>query len=430
MTGDPAVTPSTFPSASQTLHEAAWPDMLASLQTSYAELTQTRFELERRAAEVEQTRDLFQQVIASMSEALFLLDRAGRVVRTNPAAARLLARREDEVTGQFLADVTGTFDIPTTPWRLLEHSPDGAVVDFEFEVSTATGGIVPVSVSCVLVRDKWDKIDGVLVVARDVTERRRLERERAALYESELEAARMRDQFLSAAAHDLKTPLAGIKGIAQLSRRTAARAGTPQAESLAQNLVSIDRAATRMTALINEMLDVTRLQMGRPIDLDLRRVDLVKLARDAVAEHQQTARRHEILFETTTSEVIGRWDEARLQRVLDNLIGNAIKYSPRGGSVCVAVNADSGIAFLSVRDQGIGIPAADLPRVFERFHRAANAVGTVSGTGIGLASARAIVESHGGIITVESEEGHGSTFAVRLPLDASDSSIEKDGQPD
>src|SRR5688500_10283404 len=111
--------------------------MLASLQTSYAELTQTRFELERRAAEVEETRDLFQQVIASMSEALFLLDRAGRVVRTNPAAARLLACREDEVTGRRLADITGAGDIPTTPWRLLEHSPDGALVDLELDVCTA-----------------------------------------------------------------------------------------------------------------------------------------------------------------------------------------------------------------------------------------------------------------------------------------------------
>ena len=402
--------------------------MLASLQTSYAELTQTRFELERRAAEVEQTRDLFQQVIASMSEALFLLDRAGRVVRTNPAAAHLLGCREDEIAGRLLADVTRTFEIPTTPWRLLEHSPDGAVVDLELDVITAAGDPVPVSVSCVLVRDKWDKIDGVLVVARDVTERRRLERERAALYEAELEAARTRDEFLSAAAHDLKTPLAGIKGIAQLSRRRAARAGTPEGESLAENLVSIDRAATRMTALINEMLDVTRLQMGRPIDLDLRRVDLVKLAREAVAEHQQTARRHEILFETVVSELVGHWDEARLQRVLDNLVGNAIKYSPSGGRVWVAVGAEDGQALLSVRDEGIGIPAADLPRVFERFHRAGNAVGAVSGTGIGLASARAIVESHGGSITVESKEGDGSTFAVQFPLQAPNTSTQKDDE--
>lgn len=413
-------------SPSQALHEAAWPDMLASLQTSYAELTQTRFELERRAAEVEETRDLFQQVIASMSEALFLLDRAGRVVRTNPAAARLLDRREEEITGRLLADVTGTHDIPTTPWRLLEHSPDGALVDLELDVCTATGDTVPVSVSCVLVRDKWDKIDGVLVVARDITERRRLERERAALYEAELEASRMRDEFLSAAAHDLKTPLAGIKGIAQLSRRRAARAGTPESESLAQNLVSIDRAATRMTALINEMLDVTRLQMGRPIDLDVKRLDLVQLAREVVAEHQQTARRHEILLDTTVPEVVGHWDAARLQRVLDNLIGNAVKYSPNGGNVCVTVGAEDGEILLSVRDQGIGIPPADLPRVFERFHRASNAVGAISGTGIGLASARAMVESHGGTITVESEEGRGSTFTVRLPLGVSIISARRD----
>jgi signal transduction histidine kinase len=128
----------------------------------------------------------------------------------------------------------------------------------------------------------------------------------------------------------------------------------------------------------------------------------------------------------------------RLERVLENLLSNAIKYSPEGGSITVAI-ADEEIggpwAVLTVRDQGLGIPAADLPRVFERFQRARNVEGRIGGTGIGLASARQIVEQHGGTIAAESAEGTGSTFTVRLPLafpaaEDVETSPERDAPPD
>lgn len=113
-------------------------------------------------------------------------------------------------------------------------------------------------------------------------------------------------------------------------------------------------------------------------------------------------------------------DEARVHRVLANLLNNAIKYSPDGGAVRVSVNATDGShgksAVLVVRDEGVGIPSDDLPHVFDRFRRGANVVGRFAGTGLGLASARQLVELHGGTISVESEEGKGSTFVVRLPL--------------
>jgi signal transduction histidine kinase len=113
--------------------------------------------------------------------------------------------------------------------------------------------------------------------------------------------------------------------------------------------------------------------------------------------------------------VIGDWDGPRLRRVLDNLLSNAIKYSPAGGEVVVTLAADGDSAVLRVRDQGLGIPAEDLPHIFERFRRARNAAEIV-GTGLGLSGARQLVEQHGGTIQVESQEGAGSTFTVRLPL--------------
>jgi signal transduction histidine kinase len=133
---------------------------------------------------------------------------------------------------------------------------------------------------------------------------------------------------------------------------------------------------------------------------------------------------HRLRIETDLAELAGSWDRARLARVVDNLLANAIKFSPGGGPITVSIRleqerpGEAEWAALAVRDSGVGIPAAELARIFERFQRASNVIGTIEGTGIGLASARHIVESHGGILTVESEEGRGSTFTVRLPLAA------------
>ena len=115
-------------------------------------------------------------------------------------------------------------------------------------------------------------------------------------------------------------------------------------------------------------------------------------------------------------ELVGNFDAPRLERVVDNLLGNAIKYSPGGGCITLSANQQDGWATVVVRDQGIGIPEDDLPHVFEPFRRGANVVGRISGTGIGLASARRIVERHGGTLSVDSQPGEGSAFMIRLPL--------------
>lgn len=121
-------------------------------------------------------------------------------------------------------------------------------------------------------------------------------------------------------------------------------------------------------------------------------------------------------------ELVGDWDRVRLERLVDNLLSNAIKYSPHGGDVVVTIRQarchGGDWAVLAVRDQGIGIPAAEFGRIFERFHRGTNVAGRITGTGIGLASARQVAAEHGGSIAVESREGGGSTFTVRLPLSA------------
>jgi signal transduction histidine kinase len=178
-----------------------------------------------------------------------------------------------------------------------------------------------------------------------------------------------------------------------------------------------------MNALIGELLDFAQGQAGRRLELLRKRTDLVALARQVAAEHQQYTELHRICVEATVPELHGTWDPARLTRALDNLVSNAVKYSPKGGEVRVDINREEGTggaewAVLTVRDEGIGIPERDLPYIFGWFRRAANVPGQISGTGIGLASVFQIVEAHGGTVGVKSVEGEGSVFTVRLPVGA------------
>ncbi|MBV9600563.1 MAG: HAMP domain-containing histidine kinase [Chloroflexi bacterium] len=223
-----------------------------------------------------------------------------------------------------------------------------------------------------------------------------------------------RDEFMSNVSHDLKTPLTFIKGMASLRRRRTAL--TPETEVLVDAFAQIEASAGRMAQQLDELVDASRLEAGRPIELRRQRTDLIELARKAVEQHQHTTDRHALLVVTGLSELVGEWDAIRLGRVVDNLLDNAIKYSPRGGSVEVAIAAEADTAVLSVADRGEGIPAPDLPHIFERFRRGRNVEGRIPGTGIGLAGVQRIIELHGGTISVESQVGVGTNFTIRLPL--------------
>lgn len=254
-----------------------------------------------------------------------------------------------------------------------------------------------------------------LSLAADLARRAALAVDNARLYREAHEALRLRDGVLSTISHDLKSPVVAVMGLAQLLQRRAAAAETLDSERVAPLLARIESAAIRMTRLIDELLDVARLQAGQALALDRQPVDLVALARRIAAEHQATAERHQIQVDAAVPDLVGPWDAFRLERVLDNLLSNAIKYSPEGERITVTVRHDEpDRAVLAVRDRGVGIPAADLPYVFDWFHRAAN-VGRTPGTGLGLAAARGIVTEHGGTITIDSAEGEGTTVTIYLP---------------
>src|SRR5690606_38370156 len=174
--------------------------------------------------------------------------------------------------------------------------------------------------------------------------------------------------------------------------------------------------AQRLSTMINSLLDIARLEQGG-LQLDVAPLDLSDLARRVVEEIQPTAERHTLLFETRAAPLMIVGDALRLEQVLQNLVINALKYSPAGGAVRVTVEQRDGLARVSVADEGIGIPADALPNLFQRFFRAGNAESqTIGGMGLGLYVVKEIVSLHGGTVAVESSEGRGSTFSICLPL--------------
>jgi signal transduction histidine kinase len=255
---------------------------------------------------------------------------------------------------------------------------------------------------------RYIRVEGGLVMARDGTKLRLVGVVRDATAERESELAR--DTMLAAISHDLRTPLTVVAGNAQLLRR---RNGDDPL--LAERVRRIEEAVTQALAQTTELVDVAQAQAGRPIVLSLEPYDLAQLVWERITAHQAASSHCTIVANTPNAPLELPLDRLRLSRVLDNLIGNAVKYSPDGGQVSVCLERVGQEAVLSVRDHGIGIPAPDLPYVFEPFRRGSN-VADKLGTGLGLAGAKQAIAAHGGEVAVRSTEGQGSTFVVRLPL--------------
>jgi signal transduction histidine kinase len=280
-----------------------------------------------------------------------------------------------------------------------------------------------------------DRVIGTLAVTRDkpgrdytasdesflqeLADRAALALENARLYERAQEAVRARDQFLSIASHELRTPVTTIRGYAQLLLRAHAQ-GPIAPERLVRYLTTIDLETGRLGRLTQDLLDVSRLQTGRLL-LARRPLDLAQLTRgiaERFAEQAQGGQRLVIEVPATPCIVLG--DADRIEQVLANLLENATKYSPGSGTIAVSLTVEEGEAAVRVRDEGIGLSTDAAEAIFEPFGRASNATAKhIPGLGLGLYICRDLIARHGGRIWTESPgEGMGTTFVVVLPLGA------------
>jgi PAS domain S-box-containing protein len=276
-----------------------------------------------------------------------------------------------------------------------------------------------VSTTKMPLRDSHDRVIGTFGISRDVTAQTMAENMLAeqalkliAQNERLRELDRLKDEFIGMFSHELRTPLASILGYVEILMEDGLSA--PDADHCVE---VIDRNAKRLLRLAGDLQLLAQINSGQ-MPMEFRSADLADIAACAVDEMRPEAeRKHIDLVLSATAVSRLTVDPTRIGQLLGNLLSNAVKFTPDGGKVEVKLGTEGDQAVLTVADTGIGIPAADRERIFERFFRTAIAKRqAIQGTGLGLTITQAIVAAHNGTIAVESDEGHGSTFTVRLPL--------------
>jgi two-component system phosphate regulon sensor histidine kinase PhoR len=251
-----------------------------------------------------------------------------------------------------------------------------------------------------LVKDESGEAIGAVAIFNDITEIRSVDR--------------MKTAFVSTVSHELRTPLTSIKGF--ISTLLADAEGYYDHATQLEFYQIIDTECDRLTRLISDLLNVSRIEAGRALDLNPKPVQLPALVEKIATAQKSYTDRHNIKVDLDEDLPVIVADEDKVDQILTNLTNNAIKYSPKGGEVTISGRRDGDGVAISISDQGMGIPKDHLPRIFDRFHRVDNRdTREVGGTGIGLYLVKHLVEAHGGKIWVESEIGKGSTFTFTLP---------------
>ncbi len=354
-------------------------------------------------------------VIDQLPEGVFVAAADGRVLVANHALAALLGtpiQAGRDYREQIEPAVTWLRAGAPLPWEALppERARRGEAVQGEQIVAQRSDG----SRRDLLINARplvgaGGEVEEILVVAADITALKDLDR--------------AKDEFISIAAHELRNPLAGLKGYAELLLRQGREEGL--SPELLQRLAAVDELADRLAALTNRLLDLSRLETGR-FELVRQPTDLVALAREVLEALQMTTTAHRLTLEASPGRIVGDWDPAALRQVFNNLVGNAIKYAA-GGEIAIRLYQEDGQADAFISDQGPGIPPDQIPHLFERFRQAgATPAQRAGGLGLGLYLSRRITEAHGGRIGLQSQVGRGSTFWLTLPLRAGQVAREPD----
>jgi signal transduction histidine kinase len=371
------------------------------LERTYAAVESARGDLERSREDVTRERDRLQRVIDEMPLAVAIYDRAGRVLIRNATYGRIIGGAPPGS----LEEVRRFYDMRYDDGREIAASDmpgqralRGETVRAEQHVLRHgdTGESVNILVDAVPLHD-GAMTTGALVVFQDITALKAVERERSAFFEM--------------ASHEIKTPLTALLGHVQLALR---RMREGRVERIEETLTRAEQGGRRLADLVRDLLDVTRLAEGR-FEIQREPVELGALVTTVINEATVAETGHEISFARSGEMAWVDADGRRLMQVLQNLIDNAIRYSPRGGRIDVTLRREGGEAVVRVADRGVGIPEEERSKLFQRFFRTSRTQ-SLGGTGLGLFISRRIAEVHGGRLDLESTGPGGSVFVLALPL--------------
>ncbi|MHB8875287.1 MAG: ATP-binding protein [Myxococcaceae bacterium] len=340
--------------------------------------------------EVQATEVRYRRLFEGAQDPIFILDGGAKLVDANPAAVALLGYPRDELL-EFRLDDPRLARKPDELRLHLEALQRDGSWRGEVDLLRNYGGEVPLEVRATSV-DSPDG-GGFVLIAREITERRALEK--------------MQRDFIALVTHELRNPLSVVKGYAQLMQRTRA----PNERGLSAVISQVNH----MDRLVSDLLEASRIEAGR-LELRRTRTDMVALVRACSDQAQAIARLHTVHVVAPEAPVMGEWDRDRLEEVMQNLLTNAIKYSPDGGEILVRVEEkEDGRVLVSVRDEGIGIPVDALPRLFRRFFRVEGSSSVAKGLGLGLYVSRSLIEAHGGHIWAEPGDARGTIFSFAVP---------------
>ena len=353
-------------------------------------------------ADAEAAASLFRVVVDSSHVAIISTDRDGVITSWNPGARSLYGYTRAEAVGESISMLLPPGHADTTP-EDVGVQPDGLLLDCETERMCKDSSIVDVSLTTSPILGPRGVVVGASIIARDISDRRRAEQ--------------LKDEFLAMVSHELRTPLSSIIAHTELLLDDH----LPDATSRRHSMEVIDRNSMRLERLVGDLLFVAQLDSAN-MSFSRTSVDIVPIVTEAVEAMSVHALKSDnnvtLVAPQGTVMVVG--DSGRLGQAVDNLISNAVKYSPAGGAVTVRVQLDQDQCMIDVEDHGIGISAEDQVHLFDRFFRGSTAIDLhIQGVGLGLAIVKRIVDGHGGTVSVSSQPGAGTTFRMQLPLGAS-----------
>ena len=349
--------------------------------------------------EIIEEKEELEHVIESVYAGIVMVHTNGRIMQMNSSARTMLGVDPNERLAGDYATTIKHESVQTVLKTALDES-----TEIQEEISLPAPGDEDeeriYQVQTAMVRGEDQAVIGVVAIFNDITEIRSIER--------------MKTAFVSTVSHELRTPLTSIKGF--ISTLIQDAEGFYDKDTVHEFYTIIDQECDRLTRLISDLLNVSRIEAGRALDLNPRPVQLSELVDKVVAAQKSYTSKHEFAIDMEPDLPVIVADMDKVDQILTNLTSNAVKYSPNGGIITVSGRKSDGMVRLSVTDQGTGIPKEHLDRIFDRFHRVDNRdTRKVGGTGIGLYLVKHLVEAHGGKIWVESEVGKGSSFIFELP---------------